>query len=111
MRSIICHIAILSVLFVGMESAADVVVDGYPHGDDTSHQQEFGHQLDAHEDGVSNSELDGDHCDHCCHAHSAGICLSISTLNQSFDSDEQIAIRPYGLSNSAQAPPTPPPTS
>lgn len=111
MRSVICHFVILSVLFVGLESAADVVMDGYPHGDDASHQEEFGHQLDAHEDGSPSSELDGEHCQHCCHGHSASITGDITIAVPTLVADDpRIRRAPY-VGNFAQAPPTPPPNA
>ncbi len=111
MRSFICYFVIFSVLFVGLESAADVVMDGYPHGDDTSHQEEFGHQLDAHEVGTPDRELDGDHCDHCCHGHSTSIAAQISSIAQPCVADEHFTGRSDHIRNLAQAPPTPPPNA
>ena len=73
MRSLVCRIATVSFLFVSIEGAADVVVDGMLHGDATSHQEEFGHPLDAHGGELSDTELDGEHCNHCCHGHCSGI--------------------------------------
>jgi len=111
MRSFICNFVIFSVLFVSLESAADVVMDGFPHGDDASHQQEFGHHLDAHEDGSPSSDLDGDHCNHCCHGHSSSIAGYVSITVPIFNADGQ-RVRPAPhVRNLAQAPPTPPPNA
>lgn len=111
MRMFIGYLVIFSVLFVGMESAADVVVDGYPHEDITTHQAEFGHQLDAHEDGTPDRELDGEHCNHCCHGHSTGIATSIFAMTPIASTDQPHAGRSDHMRNLAQAPPTPPPNA
>lgn len=104
-----CKLAILSFLFVTIEEAADVVVDGMPHGDPMSHVQEYGHSLDAHGGDLSDSELDGDHCDHCCHGHSSSIAHS-GLAPLSVPADEKVEI-PYSdrLSDLLLTPPTPPP--
>ena len=109
MRSFMCKLALLSFLFVSIEGAADVVVDGMPHGDPTSHEQEYGHSLNAHDGDLSDSELDGDHCDHCCHGHSSSIAHS-GLAPLSVPTDEQVEI-PYSdrLSDLLLTPPTPPP--
>lgn len=111
MRSFICNFVIFSVLFVGLESAADVVVDGYPHEEITTHQDEFGHQLDAHEDGTPDSELDGEHCNHCCHGHSPGFAAQLTVMTPHYATDEHHTRRSDHVHNLAQAPPTPPPTA
>ena len=74
MRSLVCKLAILSILLVSVEGAADVVVNGVPHGDPAGHLQEFGHSLEAHSDESSNAVSVDEHCEHCCH----GNCSSIS---------------------------------
>ena len=98
-------------LFVSLESAADLVTEGYLHGDDASHQEEFGHPLDAHEDGSPISELDGEHCQHCCHGHSASATGHATIVVPMFIARDQ-RIRPAAhVSSFAQAPPTPPPNA
>ena len=109
MRSFLCKLAILSFLFVSIEGATDVVEDGMPHGDASTHLQEFGHSLDAHEGEISDAELDGEHCEHCCHGHCFSITTSVLTTS------EQHPFRgvqlPYAdqLEVLVHSPPTPPP--
>lgn len=111
MRSFWCILVMVSVLSVSLEGAADIVVDGYPHGDETSHQEEFGHSLVAHDGEQSDTELDGEHCDHCCHGHSAGVTNSIASLATPFVAADQKAGRSAHVRKFAQAPPTPPPNA
>lgn len=110
MRSLVCKIVIVSFLFVSIEGAADVVVDGMPHGDATSHQEEFGHPLDAHGGELSDTELDGEHCSHCCHGHCSGITDS-SDLTASRESTHANPHDRYidHLPLLFLTPPTPPP--
>ncbi len=109
MRSFICKLAILSFLFVGIEGVADVVMDGTPHSDATSHQQEFGHALDAHDGKVSDAALDGEHCNHCCH----GQCFSTADSNLTTLSAHPYKGEPTPYADQLQVlvltPPTPPP--
>ena len=109
MRFFLSNLALLSFLFVSIEGAADVVVDGIPHGDPISHEQEYGHALDAHGGEISDSELDGDHCDHCCHGHSSGIAHSnfVSALGGS--GQRVLVLHNEPLPDFLLTPPTPPP--
>lgn len=111
MRALTCKILLVCFLFVSIEGAADIVVDGVPHGDSTSHAEEFGHALDAHDGDTSTTELDGEHCDHCCHGHSVGMphsgWLAAPAKNQ--DSIQQRFLD--RLLDYRIAPPTPPPNA
>jgi len=109
MRSLLCKLALLSFLFVSIEGAADVVVDGIPHGDETSHQQEFGHTLDAHNGEMSDEALDGEHCEHCCHGHTLSISNSILTTSEVHSSKGEQPPYADHLSVLVLTPPTPPP--
>ncbi len=105
------HFLVLSLLFASMESATDTIVDGVPHGDEASHQTEFGHALDAHDGSVPDSELDGEHCEHCCHSHCSAINpQSMSGIASIVVDHCCIANHPQVL-RLAQAPPTPPPNA
>ena len=109
MRGFLTNLALLSFLFVSIEGAADVVVDGLPHGDSVSHQQEYGHGLEVHGGELSDAELDGDHCDHCCHGHSSSISHS-HFLDALSDSGKQVRdSRDEPLPDFLRSPPTPPP--
>ena len=112
MKSFWCIFVMISVLFTSVESAADLLVDGLPHADDmVSHESEFGHSLEAHEDETSGGELDDEHCKHCCHGHSAGATGQFSSVTTSFVRSELTVGRPAFVLNFAQAPPTPPPNA
>lgn len=111
MRSFIGHFVIFSLLFVSLEGATDVVIDGVPHGDDASHQQEFGHPLDAHDGETSDTELDGEHCNHCCHGHTAGISATVASLSTPYVTSDRPSGNSNHVHNFAQAPPTPPPNA
>ena len=109
MRALICKLMMLSLLFVSLEGVADVVIDGIPHGDESSHQAEFGHPLDNHDGKVSDTELDGEHCEHCCHGHSSVMTAPVVSLQTPvLLRDLRVARSPF-VHNFAQAPPTPPP--
>lgn len=112
MKSFWCIFVMISVLFTSVEGAADVLVDGLPHaGDVASHESEFGHSLEAHEDETSSGELDDEHCKHCCHGHTAGATGQFKSVTTSFVASEHIVGRSAIVLNFAQAPPTPPPNA
>lgn len=111
MRSLIGQIVIVSLLFVSLEGTTDVVTDGVPHGDEVSHQSEFGHSLEKHDGSVPDSELDGDHCEHCCHGHSSTITSQLASNIAPEVSGDRLADHRNHLQNFAQAPPTPPPNA
>ncbi len=102
-------LALLSFLFASIEGAADVVMDGIPHGDPTGHEQEYGHALEAHGGDLSDAELDGEHCEHCCHGHSSSLThsyfvnVSPAAGKQPFDLLDDL------LPDLLLSPPTPPP--
>lgn len=113
MKSFWCILVSISVLFMSVEGAADLLVDGgLPHADDVaSHESEFGHALEAHEDETSSGELDDEHCKHCCHGHSAGATGQFTPVTTAFVASEHIVRRSVFVLNFAQAPPTPPPNA
>ena len=109
MRSFWCIFVMISVLFMSVDGAADVATTGHPHGGDPEHF------IDEHTitslDATSESELDIDHCDHCCHGHTPSITGQVTTaLPTLILSDQRIGIAPH-VRNFAQAPPTPPPNA
>ena len=90
----------ISVLFVSLEATADVVTDGVPHGDDVAHQSEFG-----------DTELDGDHCQHCCHGHSSTITSQPAAFIAAMIAGARRVDNLVDVRNFGQAPPTPPPNA
>jgi len=111
MKSFWSIVVILSVLFASLEGAADVAIDGIPHGDEVTHEQEFGHSLDRHGGEQSDTELDGDHCDHCCHGHTSSLVAAIAAFSTTTFLSGQPIGRSANILNFAQAPPTPPPNA
>ncbi len=112
MKSFWCISIIVSVLFMGMEGAADMLFDGLPHADEAaSHEDEFGHSLAAHDDETFSGDLSDEHCKHCCHGHSAGVTGEFASISTPFvPSDVDIGCS-TPVHNYAQAPPTPPPNA
>lgn len=102
---------IVAFLAVSLEGAAEVVVDGVPHGDEAAHQAEFGHALDAHDGSTPDSELDGEHCEHCCHGHASSITASVSATGAAMIERVHSLARGANLHTLTHAPPTPPPNA
>ena len=111
MRILIGQIVIFSLLFGSIEGTTDTLLHGQPHGDEAAHQAEFGHPLDEHDGNVPDSDLDGDHCDHCCHGHCSTIVCPVGSCIAPVSADDRrIANQPH-LQSFARAPPTPPPNA
>jgi len=105
MRSLICHLMLISLLFVSIEGAADMSKTGHAHSDHSSEQAE----LDALDKPVP--DQDEDHCDRCCHGHTSGISCNLSGAPLSaLDDTHRRGLQPF-IKNYAQAPPTPPPNA
>ena len=111
MRSFACQLVVVSLLFVSVEGATDIVIDGIPHGEAAAHQQEFGHSLDDHNGDLSDRELDGDHCDHCCHVHAVSITTSAPAILLADLTTRQVPAQSDSIVGLPQAPPTPPPNA
>ena len=111
MHRFVSQIVIVSLLFMSMEGATDIPLDSVPHRDDAAHLSEFGHALDKHDGSVPDSELDGDHCEHCCHGHCSTIVSQVGSCIVPLSTDERRGANQSHLRNFAQAPPTPPPNA
>lgn len=111
MRSSICQLIVVSLIFVSLEGAADVVTEGVPHGTDEVHQSEFGHPLKAHDGESSDTELDDEHCQHCCHGHSAAVAARFESIKTPLTSNRYRSGRSANHRDFARAPPTPPPNA
>jgi len=99
----------LSVLFMSAEGAMDVASDGLPHGDDLMHQIDA--TMSSSSDTSSDSDLEGVHCEHCCHGHVISITGHFLACTAHIDATEyQRGEMPHVL-NYAQVPPTPPPNA
>jgi len=109
MKSCWCLLVMISVLFMSVDGAADVATSGHPHGGDP------GHLIDEHSvvspNANSESEIDIDHCEHCCHGHTSSITGRVTiVVPMLIASDQRVGRTPH-VYNIAQAPPTPPPNA
>ena len=108
MSLILPRILILSLVFVSLEAMSDLDIGDLLHNDDQSHVEEFGHGLSSHGSELSDEELDGVHCQHCCHGHCAA-----TTTPTVVSTDQQSANRVPGYyrrhASQILVPPTPPP--
>jgi hypothetical protein len=99
----------ISVLFMSVDGAADEASTGHPHGGDP------GHFVDEHTvvaaDTTSMSDLDIDHCEHCCHGHTSSITGHVKIVVPTLIATDQRVGRAKHIHNFAQAPPTPPPNA
>jgi hypothetical protein len=95
----------ISVLFMSVDGAADTVINGHAHADSGALQVD---------DGTSASlttDTDDDHCERCCHGHSASITAQMTVTKAQFVVCSHPLSRSVLLRNFAQAPPTPPPNA
>lgn len=96
-------------LFMSVDSAADLVIQGHPHGDNGTH-------INSEADGAtqpptSDNEPQADHCERCCHGHSASAIVQISAMTAlPMNSDRCLSLASQHF-NFSQAPPTPPPNA
>ena len=89
---------VLAILFVALDGAADSLNSGHLHAADIVEH------LDA-------AHVDDDHCERCCHGHVSWMITFASLHLQSQPSDDTHTRWVASLTNTAQAPPTPPPNS
>lgn len=109
MRTLFLHIVVFCLIFASAEGAADSFLEGLPHGDELSHQEDFGHSIEVHSDGSPEGDFVDEHCGHCCHGHSAGITVFSAALSgppMVAGHDPKPSTQMCRL---AQPPPTPPP--
>lgn len=111
MRVVFLHILMLSVLLTGVEGAMDIDVDGVPHDGELSHLEDFGHPLDAHEDGKPGGELDEKHSTHCCHGHFTGMVTQLVPPVSPRCVSGRLSDCSNHILSFSQAPPTPPPNA
>jgi hypothetical protein len=109
MQTFICQLVMLSVLVMSAEGATDVATDGVPHGDDLMHQIDATKSCSS--DTSSDTDLEGVHCQHCCHGHVVSITPHfLATTAHTAATEFQPGETPH-VPNYAQAPPTPPPNA
>lgn len=108
MRSFWSIAVMISVLFMSVDGAADTAINGHAHGDGAYHQD---NDHPAHPDQTSDTEGAGDHCERCCHGHTAGITSQVAAIKTPFVAGSHEPSRSPRVRNVAKAPPTPPPTA
>ena len=106
MKSFWCILVMVSVLMMSVDGAADSVTKGHAHGGDAAHVLDGG---DAKT--TSSSEADGDHCERCCHGHTASVTASVTAATTPYSKSQHALGRSANLRSFAQAPPTPPPNA
>ena len=109
MRSCWCISVIISVLFLSVDGAADSVIKGHAHAAGSAHQ--FDNGAGATPDNTSDTEANGDHCERCCHGHTAGITAQVAAIMTAFATGDNEPGRSPHVRNFAQAPPSPPPNA
>jgi len=109
MNSFWCSLVILSVLFMSADGAADIAIKGHPHGDGAAYQLDDSDSTAS--DSLSQTDSHGDHCEHCCHGHSASMAAQLASITTPLIGCDHLARRAPHVSNFAQAPPTPPPNA
>jgi len=109
MRGFICNFVILSMLFMSLDGAADLVIKGQPH------DGESGHVLIAYAvispDIIPVHDADIGYCAHCYHNHVASIPAQVASITMTLTPGDRFVARSRHLRHLALAPPTPPPTA
>ncbi len=108
MRSLICHLLVLSVLYMSAEGAFDMTKEPHAHGDSTGHQLISDNPLPAQPDPLSD-ETDKQ-CGHLCHGHNSSI-VSDSNPHLMAVSSRYNPFVLFSIATLLQAPPTPPPNA
>ncbi|MBV1929092.1 MAG: hypothetical protein KUG81_06225 [Gammaproteobacteria bacterium] len=105
-RRLISCLFIISLLFVGLEGAMDSVAGEHPHDSDST-------QLAADTGDIPSIDIDGDsgHCQHCHHASANCISDEMVALHFPDINQQRFSLYSLNITNSAQAPPTPPPNA
>ena len=102
MTKFITFALVLGILFLSLESSADIG-DQHPHGDTSIHA------IDGHEGAAGgDDQAKSPHCQHCCHAHTIGLATEIDLAANHLANKMKLP-RSLQVTNSPQAPPTPPP--
>ena len=91
-------------LFMSVDGAADLASQGHSHSDTVVHQVG---DLYIPAD-TQTSKSDEDHCERCCHGHTAGITTPITSVNAATTNNDHRLAHSANVDNFAQAPPTPP---
>jgi hypothetical protein len=105
MHTFLCHLLLISMLFVSIEGAADMGKSGHVHDEHANFH------ADPEGSGSDVADIDADHCDHCCHGHLAGISPAANSNQCQILTDNDHPRRSSFVKNYAQAPPTPPPNA
>ncbi len=111
MQTLIRQLLVISVLFMGTESAWDLAIESHAYGDQYAHQSDSGDQDSANQAGSDPDQLpDGNnsHCGHSYHGDASSIVVNLANFGLTL-SDDYYALNSTLYSSRSQAPPTPPP--
>lgn len=103
MKSILCHLLLISLLFVSIEGAADLGEVGHAH---TGHAHEG---TDTVVDPAQ--DIEAGHCEHCCHGHTVAVVGSEKAGLIPSPVTNLRARHSNHFANFPQTPPTPPPNA
>lgn len=103
MKAVLCHLLLISLLFVSIDGAADMAREGHAHAEHAEQQESS--------DDPSNPDIDSNHCDRCCHGHAPGISSAVASSAVNNSATDHEHHHAPSIQNLGQAPPTPPPTA
>jgi hypothetical protein len=108
MRSIVCYVLIISVLFMSTEGLWDMAKETHPHNDLYAHQVDANHPAATDSNPLSDDCLD--HCQNLCHGHLSSI-VSNSSEALLLTTESFLTVGNAHIPVLLQAPPTPPPNA
>ncbi|ANO49999.1 hypothetical protein BA177_01080 [Woeseia oceani] len=111
MQHAVCQLVLISVLFLSLDSAADRVSDGHPHGGMDDVNGTLALCLAPTLDDEEHNDIDENHCEHCCHGHASSIAMDAG--KNAAPNPAASASRRLSQLNARDgtAPPTPPPNA
>lgn len=109
MRNILCHLLVISMLYVSVEGAWDMAWESHAHQESAAHQLDFA-DADASNKASGNpsEDVDANHCGHLCHGHTSAIAVAGFAFAAA-DLHDYRTLNSTPHSIPSQAPPTPPP--
>lgn len=111
MQRVVCQLVLISVLFLSLDSAADRVSDGHPHGGMDDVNGTLLLCLSPTVDDEEHRDIDENHCEHCCHGHASSIATDArknAVLNPTSPASRRLT---QLNARDGTAPPTPPPNA
>lgn len=108
MRTTVCQILILSVLYMGADAAWDMALESHAHQEAAAHQLEDEPGTNSPPDPTG--EPRNDHCGHLCLGHTCAIAMSEPQFAADYGQTHRI-LDDVPRSIASPAPPTPPPNA